>query len=192
MLGDLISIRKKSAWAFVTSGTGGLGIGFFAGSGGEVVLSPPSGPPKGFYYGAAGVGVSAGLKRIPKIGRILDPHGVTERGAAVGAPKQFWNHGIVYVMDGCQDDDLTAEDFHGVCCTIDIGAGLLIGYSGSGLLINVNPLALIDSVNPILSMVGPSLRPKVMVLSRGWNAGLQASVGASASIGYMWPKSGAA
>ena len=191
MFGQQLSIRKTSAWTFNTSGTGGLGLGYFAASGGEVVLNPPTGAPKGFYYAAAGVGLSVGLKKIPKIGKI-DTRGLSERGAAVVAPKSFWNHGVVYIMDGFAGDELGVEDFRGVCCAIDLGAGVLVGYAGSALLINVNPLALVSATNPVMSLIGPSLSPKAMVLSRGWNAGLQASAGISGAVGYMWPKSGAA
>ena len=192
MFGQQVSIRETSAWTFNTSGTGGLGVGFFAATGGELVLNPPSGDPKGFYYGAAGAGLSLGIRKIPKIGRILDSRGLSERGGANVAPKSFWNHGVVYVMDGCPGEDLTAKDFKGVCIAIDVGAGVLVGYAGSALLINVNPLALMAQTNPILSLIGPPLRPAAMVLSRGWNAGPQASIGISGTVGYMWPKAGEA
>lgn len=57
---------------------------------------------------------------------------------------------------------------------------------------NVNPLALIAETSPLLSLVGPPLSPKALILSRGWNVGPQASVGVSGTIGYMWPKAGMA
>ena len=192
MLGEDVVIKKTSAWTFNTSGTGGLGLGFFAAVGGELVLKPPSGPLKGFWYGAAGVGVGVGVKRIPKIGRIIDTRGISEKGSATAAPKSFWNHGVVYIMDGLAGDELTAEDFRGVCISLDVGGGVLVGYAGTALLINVNPLALAAKAveGPALSWIGPSLGPKAMVLSRGFTAGPQASVGASETVGYMWPKSG--
>lgn len=192
MLGQQISIRKTSAWTFNTSGTGGLGLGLFTATGGELVLNPPSGDPKGFYYGAVGAGLSLGVRKIPKIGRILDSRGLSERGGANVAPKSFWNHGVVYVMDGCRGDELTAEDFRGICIATDVGGGVLVGYAGTALLINVDPLALMAQTNPALSLIGPPLRPKAMVLSRGWNVGPQASVGISETVGFMWPKKGAA
>ena len=87
------------------------GLGYFAASGGEVVLNPPSGAPKGFYYGAAGVGLSIGLKKIPKIGKILDARSLSERGTGVVAPKSFWNHGVVYGVDGVSGDEQSVQDF---------------------------------------------------------------------------------
>ena len=191
--GHEVRISKTSAWTFNTSGTGGLGVGFFAATGGELVLNPPSGDPKGFYYAAAGVGVGVGIKRIPKIGRILDSRGLSEKGGANVAPKSFWNHGVVYVMDGCPNDDLRPEDFKGICLSTDVGGGVLVGYSGNALLINVSPLALAaQAAGPIGSLLAPSLKPHAMVLSRGWNVGPQASIGISETLGYLWPKSGAA
>ncbi len=108
MFGEEVRIKKTSAWTFNTSGTGGLGLGFFAAVGGELVLKPPSGPLRGFWFGTAGVGIGAGIKRIPKIGRIIDSRGLSEKGSANAAPKSFWNHGVVYVMDGLTADELTA------------------------------------------------------------------------------------
>lgn len=78
MFGQTIHIVRQSQWEFVTSGTGGIGIGYFAAGGGEEVLKSPSGENKGFYYGSAGVGLSIGIKRIPKIGRIVDSRGLSE------------------------------------------------------------------------------------------------------------------
>ena len=60
------------------------------------------------------------------------------------------------------------------------------------MLINVNPLALLTSPSPLLSLIGPSLSPKAMILSRGFTAGPQTSIGVTAQIGYLWPKAGRA
>ena len=46
MFGQQLTIKRESGWTFNTSGTGGLGIGFVAASGGEIVLNPTSGEPK--------------------------------------------------------------------------------------------------------------------------------------------------
>ena len=99
-------------------------------------------------------------------------------------------------MGGFHGTDFGVEDFRDVCCVVDIGAGVLLGYAGSAMLVNVDPLALIvnaaAATSPMLSLFAPSLNPKAMILSRGWNVGPQASAGISGSIGYLWPKAGAA
>ena len=185
-------IRKKSAWTFNTSGTGGIGIEFVAASGGTVVLDDPKGTTRNFRYAAGGVGVSAGIRKIPKIGKLdtrkLDPRGLSDHYGGNVAPKSFWNHGVVYVMDGCRADELVAEDFHGICIVIDAGAGLILGYSGSLMLVGVSALALAARATiPLADILGPPLAPKAMILSRGWNVGPQASAGITAQLGYIWP-----
>lgn len=95
-------------------------------------------------------------------------------------------------MDGFHGTELAVEDFRGVCVLVDLGAGILVGYSGAAMLINVNPVALIAQSNPLLALLGPSLSPKAMILSCGFTAGPQASAGITAQIGYLWPKAGKA
>lgn len=181
------TVKKESAWTFNTSGTGGAGLGFFAGSGGVVVLNDPGQQVQRFHYGAGGVGLSAGIRKIPKIGKIIDPRGLSNRGGGNVAPERFWNHGSVYVMDGCRGDDLTRGDFQGICAVYDAGAGLIVGYSGALMLVGINPLALAVSAAGIVGQLfGPPLSPKAMILSRGWNVGPQASAGVTAQLGYMW------
>ena len=116
---------------------------------------------------------------------------MSEKGGGAVAPKSFWNHGVVYVMDGCRGDDLKVEDFRGICLSTDIGAGVLVGYAGNALLINVDPLA-VRAATPAAALFAPPLKPHAMVLSRGWNVGPQASVGASETLDWLWPESGAA
>lgn len=192
MFGQVTHIVRESTWTFVTSGTGGIGLGFAAANGGEVVLKPADGPNKGFYFGSAGVGLSVGIKRIPKIGKIIDSRGLSERGGGNIAPKSFWNAGIVYIMSGFRGTELSAEDFRGVCCVVDLGAAILVGYSGAAMLINVDTLALIAATSPVLSLLAPPLNPKAMILSRGFTAGPQAGAGVTGQIGYLWPKAGKA
>lgn len=192
-------IRGKSSWTFVTSGTGGVGLEFVAASGGTVVLDNPSGVEQQFRYAAGGVGLSAGIRKIPKIGKLgtrkLDPRGFSDRGGGNVAPKSFWNHGSVFIMDGCSRSELVREDFHGICAVHDAGAGLILGYSGALMLVGLNPLALaaqaatplVPGIGTLAGMLGLPLAPKAMILSRGWNVGPQASIGITAQLGYMWP-----
>lgn len=188
-----LSIRKKSAWKFDTSGTGGVGIEFVAASGGTVVLDDPAGRETRFRYAAGGGGLSWGIRKVPKIGRLdtskIDSRGISDHFSANVAPEPFWNHGAVYIMGGFRGDELTAEDFHGVCVVYDAGGGLILGYSGSVMLVGINPMGLVAMASGVIGMLlGPGLDPKAVILSRGWNVGPQASVGVTGQIGFMWPK----
>ncbi len=66
-------VKKESAWKFETSSTAGVGIEFVAAQGGAIYLSDPKGSSQKFRYGAAGVGLTFGLK-LPKClsGNILN------------------------------------------------------------------------------------------------------------------------
>ena len=66
------SNKKMSAWKFVTSSSGGLGIEFFAAEGGKIYLDDPTGSLKTFDYGVVGLGLSEGFK-LPKIGKLQIP-----------------------------------------------------------------------------------------------------------------------
>lgn len=189
-----VRVKHKSKWAFETSGTGGVGIEFVAASGGTVVLLDPTGAERRVHYGAGGVGLSAGIRKIPKIGRIdpgkLDPKGFSDHGGGNVAPESFWNHGAVYVMEGCPREELQLDDFTGICLAFDVGAGLIVGYSGSAILAGIDPASLVFNValrtNPIGGLFAPPLRYRALILSRGWNVGPQASAGVTGQIGYMW------
>ena len=87
----MIWIRGPSAWTFVTSATGGLGLEFVAVSGGAIYLEDPAGKAETLHYGGLGVGLSDSFK-LPKIGKIKFT--VKGRGMAVGvAPAAFPNAG---------------------------------------------------------------------------------------------------
>ncbi|WP_174279464.1 hypothetical protein [Sphingomonas bacterium] len=190
------TVKRRSRWTFTTSGTGGLGIEFVATSGGTVVLADPEGVERRFSYGAAGLGLSIGIRKIPKIGRInpgrLDPHGLSDHVGGNIAPEAFWNHGAVYVMGDCPHDELAIDDFKGICSVVDAGAGLILGYSGSAMLVGIDPMWLAITAamhsSPVLGLLAPPLRCRGMILSRGWNVGVQASAGITGQLGYMWPQ----
>ncbi len=193
MLFSGLSIARKSAWTFNTSGTGGLGIEFVAVSGGTVVLDDPSGKETRFRYGAGGGGLSLGIRKIPKIGRLdtskIDSRGLSNRFSANIAPEPFWNHGAVYILNGFRGAELTREDFRGACIVFDAGAGLIVGYAGSAMLVGINAAGLaLAMASPLGSLLGPGINPKGIILSRGWNVGPQASAGVTGQVGYLWPK----
>lgn len=186
-----LSIRARSAWSFVTSGTGGVGIEFVAASGGTVVLADPQARERRFRYGAAGGGLSWGIRKLPKLGRLdtskLDPRGLSDHFSGNVAPQSFWNHGSVWLFDGFKGKELTVDDFSGICLVFDAGGGLILGYSGAAMLVGIDPIALATVAMGLPGMLlGPSLDPKAVILSRGWNVGPQASVGATGQVGYLW------
>ncbi len=179
-------VKGVSKWQFQTSGTGGLGLAFVVGSGGEIVLKSPTGPITSFHYGAVGVGLSFGLKRVPKIGR-FDSRSLSEKGGAAVAPEDFPNHGLIYVLYGCNDADLSTQDFKGVCIFYDAGVGLIAGYAAEVMLMNCNPgaLAAMASGLPGVIVGEELLNPHAMLVSWGPNLGLQANAGISGSVGYL-------
>ena len=186
-----LSIIRRSEWSFITSGTGGVGLSVVAVSGGTVVLSDPREREQRFRYGAAGVGWSFGIRKIPTIGRLdtrrIDPRGLSDRFSGNVAPPAFWNHGAVWLLNGSNGNELTADDFAGACVAYDAGTGLIAGYSGAVMLVGINPVALAAAVaGPVGQILGPRIDPKAAILSRGWNVGPQASAGITGQVGYMW------
>ena len=181
-------IKKESAWTFNTSGTGGAGLGFVVASGGEIVLNDPAKKAVRFHYGGVGAGLSIGLKKVPKLGRFMDPRGLSEMGGGVLAPESFPNHGVVYALSGCPGADLTKDDFKGICLFFDAGLGLIAGYAGETMLMNCNPIAFAALVGGGIAgqlLFESLLQPRAMLLSWGPNLGLQANAGVSESIGYL-------
>ncbi len=180
---------RKSDWKFNTSGTGGLGIGLFVIAGGELRLDDPDGQTRVLRYGGAGVGMSVGVRRLPKLGRFVDPKGLSDSAGGAIAPESFPNGGIVYVMEGCRTNDLIMDDFKGICIYYDIGIGVVAGYAAQGMLMNCDRVAFacLMSGNPVLSEIAfiNGLRPHAMLLSWGPNIGLQANAGVSESAGYV-------
>ena len=191
----------RSAWTFETSGTGGVGFGFFAMSGGEIKLYDPKKGEHAFWFGGAGGGLSVGVGKIigmlAKLGKFtrlaqivgkLDPKDIGSRRAVSAAPEWLSNHGVVFALAGCGGPDLTEADFPGACIYLDLGASLIYGYSGEILLMNCNPQAVAALEAGGLAgelMFMTLLRPHAMLLSCGPSRGLQANVGVSVCIGYL-------
>ena len=55
----MLEVKKESAWQFVTSSSGGVGVEFVVAEGGMIYLQDPSGKQQAFKYGAAGAGLGA-------------------------------------------------------------------------------------------------------------------------------------
>jgi len=64
----MLTVTKRSAWTFVTSSSGALGVEFVLAEGGTLYLRDPNGASVPFRYGAVGDGLDAGF-RLPKIGK---------------------------------------------------------------------------------------------------------------------------
>ena len=173
-----VSVRP-SAWQFVTFGSGGVGVGFFAASGGTIVLKSPAGNDISFYYGGAGAGLSAGLK-IPRLGRVQIP---TRGGPGTGSvgPTAVPSTGTIMVT-GNVAGELTESDIQGCCAFVEAGGGLIVGGSGVALLAGCNPAWL------AVPVIGPERftnSARALIMMAGLNVGVQAQVGITASIGYL-------
>ena len=57
----MIGVKRTSAWRFVTSSTGGVGVEFVVAEGGTLYFQYPAGKDVTFRYGAAGGGIGAYL-----------------------------------------------------------------------------------------------------------------------------------
>ena len=133
-----VLVTRPSAWKFTTSSTGGVGVEFVAVEGGKIFLENPKGDTVTFCYGAAGVGIAAGIK-LPKIGKIQ----INAKGKAVGgaiAPAAFPNGGKLYLLDSFAGSELTTTDIQGVCAFLEISGGIIAGVSATAMLVGMNPI----------------------------------------------------
>lgn len=183
----MLTIKKQSAWEFVTFGSGGLSVGFVAAEGGTVVLKDLSGTERQFFYGGAGAGLSAGLK-IPKIGKVRVKSRAGDITGNVG-PTAFPSTGALFVTDNCEGSDLTESEIQGPCAFIDVGAGLIAGASATAMAVGLNPLYLAAlAAGPVGAQLASQLMissAKGVLLMAGANVGLQAQIGGAALLGYL-------
>lgn len=182
-------VKKESAWKFVTSSTGGLGVEFIAAEGGVIYMTDPGGSAVSFKYGAAGVGITYGFK-LPKIGKV----DVKVLGKAIGAavaPASFPNTGIMYVLDSFAGDELTRDDITGVCQFVEVGAAMFAGGSATAMLVGMSPVWLAGiAMGPASPFYFPCVEKLVssatgVLLMAGINASLMAGVGAAAFLGGL-------
>ena len=182
----MIGIRGPSAWSFVTSSTGGLGLEFVAVSGGAIYLTDPAGAPATLHYGGLGAGLTAGL-RLPRIGKVK--FSVKGRGVGAGvAPASFPNAGRVFITESCPGPELTRDDFRGVTVFVEGGGGLIAGLGGTAMLMGINSAEFLAA----LALPGGSLllghaisQARAVLVAGGLNAGLQAGAGIAAFGGYL-------
>jgi hypothetical protein len=185
----MLVIKKESAWRFLTSSSGGIGVEFVAAEGGSIYFQDPNGVTVTYRYGAAGAGVSAGLK-LPKIGKLQF------KGKSVGAavaPAAFPNVGKLYILDSFPGDELSRSDITGVCMFAEVGGGVVVGGAGYAMLLGMSPLWL-------AAQASSAIMPPVMLYAdyqmlqsatavlfmAGLNAGLIAGIGAAVFVGGLF------
>jgi hypothetical protein len=183
-------IKKLSKWTFNTSATGGVGVGYLAGSGGLIqLLAPDKKRLVNFHYAGGGGGISRGGS-LPKIGK-LPPLNLKGKSAS-GSTTDFHSFGDIYIMEGFNKEELDETDFRGPCIFVDAGASIVIaGWSGTVLFVGIPPTTLL-----LLLAAGPApaaltfnlalASAKAVIMVHGQNAGLQLpSIGVSLNMGYL-------
>jgi hypothetical protein len=177
-------VKKPSAWQFVTSSSGGLGVEFVAAEGGRIYFQDPDGASCYFTYGAAGVGLSAGLK-LPKIGK-LELKGKSIGGAI--APASFPNAGKMYILESFGGDELKRSDISGVCMLAEVGGGIVAGGSATAMLLGMNPIWLAGLVGPFTIYADSMLiqSATAVLVMAGVNVGLTAGAGAAVFLGGLF------
>lgn len=185
---NILPVKKQSAWEFQTSSTAGAGLEFVLAEGGALYFKDPSGQDVSFTYGAAGVGIAAGLK-LPKIGKLE----VKVKGKAVGAaiaPASFPNGGQLYILDTFKGDELAQKDIRGACALVQIGGGIIAGVSASAMVVGMDPLLM-----AAMMLGGPQaiwLEPRLLesatgvLVVAGANVSAQVGGGAGALIGGLY------
>lgn len=176
----VVTIKKKSSWEFDTFGSGGVSVGYVAANGGTVRLKDPQGIIHSFYYGGIGAGISAGLK-LPKIGKVQVR---TKKGPLTGSigPAPFPSKGSLFITNDFSGDELEKSNLRGLCAFVDIGAGIIVGYSGVALLLNLSPWWLSGIPATIPLLLGSA---DAVLLMRGPNVGIQAQIGGAAFLGAL-------
>ncbi|HXI59993.1 MAG TPA: hypothetical protein VNO55_28190 [Polyangia bacterium] len=181
-------IKKESAWSFITSSSGGVGVEFVNAEGGKIWLQDPEGRTVSYYYGGAGMGVSAGIK-LPKIGKIQ----LKVRGKGIGAiaaPASFPNTGKLYVLESCENQELVRSDIQGVCMFVEAAGGIVGGGFGTAMIFGMNPvwLAAAIALGPCGTIAGEKLLRSAtgILLMAGLTTGIQAGGGIGAFLGGLY------
>ncbi len=180
----ILQIRKPSTWQFITSSSGGLGVDFFAAEGGSIYFRTPNGARDSFRYGAAGGGLTLGLK-LPKIGKVqVSGHGV----AGAIAPAAFPNTGKLYILETFKGSELAHEDIRGACAFVEVAGGLVVGGSATAMLIGMDPWLLAGAVSPLMLEFDYRLLRSAtgLLVMGGVNVGVQAGGGVGAFLGGLW------
>jgi hypothetical protein len=184
---SLLTIKKESAWQFVTSSSGGVGVEFVAAEGGSLTFDDPNGATVSFPYGAAGLGLSAGFK-LPKIGKLqVDGKSV---GAAI-SPAAFPNAGKLYILDTFDGQELGRSDITGVCMFVEVAGGLVAGGYATAMLLGMDPgyLAAVAITPALINQIFLEKllnSATALLLMGGASVGVQAGGGIAAFVGGLW------
>ncbi|CAI8933456.1 Toxin protein Tse4 [Pseudomonas soli] len=182
-----------SDWEYKSASGGGLTVMFAAASGGLLTLTDPDKAEQQFRYGSLGVGVGAGA-RLPRVGKI----NLLVRGKSVGAAgtnADLPAIGTVLVTDSVASRGLVRDDFRGGCVFLEGGLGLVGGGSGSGVLFGLDPKLL--ALGTAAIGAGGAFLPqdtfprllrsaKGVILSAGFNIGVQAGGGLALTLGGLY------
>jgi hypothetical protein len=182
-----LHIKKRSAWQYANSSTGGIGVWFIAGEGGRIYVNDPAGHQKSLTFGTLGVGVSIGFNgknRFVPIGA----HSLT--------PPSYANGGAIYVLDGCTGTELALSDFRGVCALVEVSAGAIAGASGTAMLLGMSPafLTFLIGENLLVGYGGGALpyaglrmlrTAKALLVMSGVSIGPQIGGGINDGGGYL-------
>jgi hypothetical protein len=183
-----IFIKKESAWQFITSSSGGIGVEFVVAEGGKIWLQDPAGNVVSYFYGGAGAGIAGGF-RLPKIGKLQ----LKIRGKSVGgivAPASFPNRGKLYVLETFDGDELTKSDISGVCLFVEATGGLVAGGFATAMLFGMSPVWLGAAI--AFGPFGPLGMTKLVqsatgvLLMAGATAGIQAGGGVGGFVGGLY------
>lgn len=181
-------VKSKSAWSFKTSETGGVGIGVWAATGGDFSLFDPAHRKVRFHFGAAGMGLSAGLRKLPHLGPFLDPRSLSKLGSISVGPEANLNAGVVYRLKGTKSPELVEDDFKGVAFILDTTAALGEAASAQALVLGCNPAAFASLLSADIAGIMTFLQllePRALLLTLSETSGLQAYLGVAGMIGYV-------
>lgn len=188
-----LTVKGKSAWDFVTSGSTGFSVKNYATEGGMLVMkNPSSNKDENFYYGGIGVGLSKGFK-VSGAG-IIEME--TKAGAltASGAPTILPSTGILYTTDNCSNGDLNYSDFLGPCAFCEVNATVFGGVSACAMIVGMDRVRMLAMLSQSLIGVGAAsnLTGKLLIASAkgvlfmaGVNLGFQSHLGGAVYIGEL-------
>lgn len=190
----MYKIREKSKWKVDGSVSTGLSFLFASGGKGTINLVDPDGDRVDFPYGYGGAGYSIGVKYDPK-----DKFGSDD--FALSLPIDLPNAGAIYMLDSFKGDELTMEDFSGICFIGEISLGAVaMTLSATGMLLGIPPsklpkeLAMLGLHQSMSSVLIGILEKKIKQVKSsakavlwlsGINAGLSLSAGITGSLGYI-------
>jgi hypothetical protein len=177
-------IKKTcSAWKFMSSD--GLGVSWGASlQAGIFEVRDPNGQVFSFKWVAAGGGPSEGIK-LPKL-KILGK-AISMSSDAITVPVPLNSEvGVLRVLVGARNDDLSYDDFRGTCLFLECGGSLVSGVSVRRSIFvikagNMPGLSVANIVsNPQLLMTATAILDTL-----DFSIWLQENIGATVSLGRV-------